>query len=65
MLSWECDIEVSPARFLLSLFDASLERLELEAEFEESGYASSEFVSACSEAMKECGVRSPAFFRDD
>ena len=51
-------------RFLLSLFDSGFERLEMGAEFEESGYAGAEFVCACAEAMRECGARSPAFFRE-
>ena len=50
-------------RFLLSLLEAGFERLELGAEFEGSGYAGAAFMCACAEAMRECGVRSPAFFR--
>jgi len=57
------DVLDSASRFLLSLFDSGFERLELGEEFEESGYAKAEFACACAEAMKECGVRSPAFFR--
>ena len=61
-----CDAEsLSCSRFLLSLFDSGFERLDLGTEFEESGYAMREFVCACAEAMKECGVTSPAFFRDE
>ena len=50
-------------RFLLSLLEAGFERLELGAEFEGSGYAGAAFMCACAEAMRESGVRSPAFFR--
>ena len=50
-------------RFLLSLLEAGFERLELGAEFEGSGFAGAAFMCACAEAMRECGVRSPTFFR--
>jgi hypothetical protein len=39
------------SKFLLSLFDAGFERLE--DEFSDSDYSGSEFVQACSEALKE------------